>query len=76
MVRRRLTPEDGGDTHMPDSPPYSGTPEDSGSPLERPTPGMPRWVKVSLIVALVLAVLVVVVLLVGGGVGDHGPGRH
>jgi hypothetical protein len=36
--------------------------------------GMPRWVKVSAILALLLALLIAVVLLVGGG--DHGPGRH
>jgi hypothetical protein len=37
---------------------------------------MPRWVKVSAIIALVLVVLVVVMLLVGGGPGEHGPRRH
>jgi hypothetical protein len=37
---------------------------------------MPRWVKVSLIVAAVLVVLVVVMLLLGGGPGEHGPRRH
>jgi hypothetical protein len=35
---------------------------------------VPRWVKVSGIVAIVLAVAVVVVLLLSGG--EHGPGRH
>lgn len=35
-------------------------------------PAMPRWVKVFVIVALVLAVLVVIALLTGG----HGPSRH
>jgi hypothetical protein len=35
--------------------------------------GLPRWVKVSGLVALLLALLVVVMLLIGGG---HGPGRH
>jgi hypothetical protein len=35
--------------------------------------GMPRWVKVTLIVAGILVVLVLVVLLSGG---EHGPGRH
>ncbi len=37
-------------------------------------PGMPRWVKVAVLVGLLLALLVVVVMLVGGGA--HGPGRH
>lgn len=36
--------------------------------------GMPRWVKMSAIVAVLLAVLVVVVMLLSGG--EHGPGRH
>ena len=40
---------------------------------ERP-PGMPRWVKVSLLVAgLLLAALLVLKVAVGG---EHGPGRH
>lgn len=37
--------------------------------------GMPRWVKVSGLVVLILAVLVAVMLLVHGP-GGHGPGRH
>lgn len=36
-------------------------------------PGMPRWVKIFGIVALVLIVIVVIILVVGG---NHGPGRH
>ena len=47
----------------------TGTPP----PMERPA-GMPRWVKISLLVALALVVLFVVVNLAGGG--EHGPGRH
>ena len=47
-------------------------------------PGMPRWVKVSGIIAIVLVLLVVVVLLVAtalglhtpGGPGGHGSSRH
>lgn len=35
---------------------------------------MPRWVKVSLIVAAVLVLLLVAGMLIGGG--QHGPGRH
>lgn len=62
---------------MPDSPPYPDAGDDSGVGLDRgPTTGMPRWVKVSAIVAVVLVVLVVVMLLVGGGPGNHGPNRH
>lgn len=37
--------------------------------------GMPRWVKVFLIVGLVLVLLFVVAKFTGVG-GDHGPGRH
>ncbi|MGH3023765.1 MAG: hypothetical protein ACRDNI_08935 [Gaiellaceae bacterium] len=36
--------------------------------------GVPRWVKVFGIVALVAVVLLVVAILIGGG--DHGPSRH
>lgn len=37
-------------------------------------PARPRWVKVSAIVALIVALLIVALLLLGGG--SHGPGRH
>lgn len=37
--------------------------------------GMPRWVKITVGVTVVL-VLVVVVLMVTGVGGEHGPGRH
>jgi len=36
--------------------------------------GVPRWVKVSGLIAAVLALLVVTVMLISGG--EHGPGRH
>ena len=39
------------------------------------TTGAPRWVKVFGIIALVL-VLLVGILLLAGGPGGHGPGRH
>lgn len=38
-------------------------------------PGMPRWVKVSLIVTLVLVAIFVIANLTGIG-GEHGPRRH
>jgi hypothetical protein len=38
-----------------------------------PSGGVPRWVKVSGLVALVVVLLVVVMLLVPG---NHSPGRH
>jgi hypothetical protein len=43
-------------------------------PPPHPQAGMPRWVKVSGIIAIVLALTVVIVVLVSGG--EHGPGRH
>jgi hypothetical protein len=45
-----------------------------GDPVSPPS-GMPRWVKVSGIIALALVLLFVVLHLTGLG-GDHGPGRH
>ncbi len=39
-------------------------------------PGTPRWVKLSGIVVGVLILLVIIVILVGDGLGRHGPGRH
>jgi hypothetical protein len=57
---------------MADPPPYpdTGVEPDRGS-----TTGVPRWVKVFGIIALVLVVLFAVLLLTGRG-GNHGPGRH
>lgn len=45
------------------------------------TPGIPRWVKVSGIIALVVVLLFIIMLVIGSffpGVipGDHGPMRH
>ena len=37
-------------------------------------PGLPRWVKVSVIVVAVVLVVLVLAMLVTGG--EHGPGRH
>ena len=37
-------------------------------------PRMPRWVKLSLILAAVLVLVVVIVMLIAGG--GHGPSRH
>jgi hypothetical protein len=37
-------------------------------------PGVPRWVKVFAIVALIVVLLVVLHMVTG--VGEHGPGRH
>jgi hypothetical protein len=43
--------------------------------VDRPV-GAPRWVKVTGIVVAVLVVLFLVLHLIGGGGGQHGPGRH
>lgn len=44
----------------------------SSSPQQPPP--RPRWVKISMIVALVVVAIVVVMAIAGGG--EHGPGRH
>jgi hypothetical protein len=59
------------DTHMADPAPG----DDTGVGPGRDYPGIPRWVKVSGIIALVLVLLVVVIMVAGLG-GQHGPGRH
>jgi hypothetical protein len=38
-------------------------------------PGMPRWVKISLIIVIVLVLAFVILRLAGVG-GEHGPRRH
>ena len=53
----------------------SGPGDPGMAPDHRPGEGMPRWVKVSVLVVLLVAVLAVILLLLGGP-GDHGPGRH
>ena len=60
---------------MTDRPP---SPEAGAVPGQGSRLGMPRWVKVFVIIAIVLAVVVVVGLLTGqlGPGGPHGPGRH
>ena len=52
----------------------SNEPSGLASDPEQPSPGTPRWVKTSAIVALVVAVIIVIVMLLSGG--EHGPGRH
>jgi hypothetical protein len=43
------------------------------SPQEPHPPAVPRWVKVSVLIAVALLVLLVLILLL---TGEHGPGRH
>jgi hypothetical protein len=64
---------------MGDPPPYPDSEGVTGDetrvgPDRESKPGMPRWVKVSGIIAIVLVLLVVIIVLVSGG--EHGPGRH
>ena len=49
---------------MADRPPYPDAGDDTG---------IPRWVKILAIVALVVVLLVVIVMVVGGGPGGHTP---
>jgi hypothetical protein len=59
---------------MADPPLSSEADEATGvRPGGGPTTGMPRWVKVSLIIAIVLVLVLVVSFLAGVG---HGPGLH
>ena len=59
----------------PDPTPEAG--EETGlGPRREAKPGMPRWVKVSLIVLVVLVLLVIVLMRIGGHEGGPGPGDH
>lgn len=49
--------------------------DDTGVGPGREYPGIPRWVKVSGIIVIVLVLLIVIALVTGLG-GPHGPGRH
>ncbi len=60
-----------GDTHLADPVPGDDTDVGPG----RDYPGMPRWVKLAGIIALILILLLVVLMVAGVG-GQHGPGRH
>jgi hypothetical protein len=61
---------------MVDPPQQPDTRDKAGEvPGRAPASGMPRWVKVSGLIALVVVLLLVVMLLVGRP-GGHGPGRH
>ena len=69
---RQCVSKSGGESFISDKQPsrgHAGSGQDGSS-----TTGMPRWVKVFLIVAVALAVLAVVAMLIVGG--EHGPGRH
>ena len=57
--------------HFESALPGSAMPEQDGPGRVQEPIGMPRWVKVFGLVAVVVVVLVVVMLLTG-----HGPGRH
>lgn len=66
----------GRDPFMADPPGFRRNDADSEvGPERRSAPRMPRWVKVSAIVAAILIALLILVNLTGFG-GEHGPGRH
>ena len=39
-------------------------------------PGMPQWVKITLLVMGLLVLILIAVAVLGGGGGGHGPGMH
>ena len=49
--------------------------ETAVGPSRESDAGLPRWVKVSGIIAIIVVLLLAVILLTGGG-GEHGPSRH
>jgi hypothetical protein len=63
---------------MTDPPLYPETDrgdDTGGGPGRGSKPGMPRWVKISLIIVMVLVLAFVILNLAGVG-GEHGPRRH
>jgi len=60
---------------MADSPADLGTGDDTDATPDPSTAGLPRWVKVFLIIGLALVLLFAVGNVTGVG-GEHGPGRH
>lgn len=62
---------------MADPPPYPGARDDTGVRPDRgSTISTPRWVKLSGIIVVILALLVAGLMLFGDRLGGHGPGRH
>ncbi len=60
---------------MPDTPDHTDNRDHAlGESRRTAPPGMPRWVTISAILALI-AVVVLIVMLVAGA-DRHGPGRH
>jgi hypothetical protein len=57
---------------MTDRPSYPDP--DATEPTTGASTSTPRWVKLSVLIALAVVVVVVIVMLVSGG--EHGPGRH
>jgi len=56
-------------SHSPD------TADEGGIEYNSEPASLPRWVKVVGITVAILALLVLIMLLIGG-TGGHGPGRH
>ena len=63
------------ETHMAEPRQPRATEEDTRMADLPPYPGIPRWVKVSGIIVIVLVVLIAIVMFTGVG-GEHGPWRH
>lgn len=59
---------------MTDPRPYPDIDDETGVAPGHTTPGRPRWVKVSGVIAIVLVLLMAGLQLFGGG--NHGPFRH
>jgi hypothetical protein len=68
LASSRINPRPMEETHMADPLHYPGSEPDRDERI-------PRWIKVSGIV-LVLVILAVVLVMVIGGGGEHGPRRH
>ena len=59
---------------MTDSPVQPDDLDETGATGRQASPsGMPRWVKVFVVIGVILVVVLLVALLAGG---NHGPGRH
>jgi hypothetical protein len=64
------------DTHMTDPTRNPDTDDTRAGAGLGAKPGMPRWWKVSLIIALVLVLAFIILQLTGGHSGGPGPGGH
>lgn len=63
-------------TQVTDSPADPSGDHTRAAPRREAVASRPRWVKVSVVLAVLLVVMIGVMLISGGGPGGHGPGRH